>query len=138
MSNSFVKSQVFKDNNGQINIEIEAEIYFEDREMYFLTHQMGPRWRYEVGGFTRGDEHDIKWIRRIEAYMDKILNQMGLSRRSNVTFSTFTTRFVPQWGAAPQGGAAYARQAAQGGRREFSIEIVTDKTDRFTRNRLPF
>lgn len=137
MSNSFVRSQVFKDNQGDINIEIEAEIYYEDREMYFLTHQMGPRWRYESSGFTRGDEHDIKWIRRVEAYTDTILNRMGLSRRSNVTFFTFTTRFVPQWGPQPQGGAQ-AIQRARGGRREFSIEIVTDKSDRFTRNRIPF
>lgn len=138
MSNSFIRNQVFKDNNGDINIEIEAEIYYEDREMYFLTHQMGPRWRYESTGFTRGDEHDIKWIRRIEAYADKILNSMGLSRRSNVTFFTFTTRFVPQWGPPLPPGPGYAQRLARGGRREFSIEIITDKTDRFTRNRLPF
>lgn len=137
MSNSYVKSQIFKDANGQINIEIEAEIYFEDREMYFLTHQMGPRWRYEVGGFVNGDEHTIKWQRRVEAYMDKILNSLGLTRRQNVTFSTFTTKFVPQWGNQIQ-GAGYAHQYAQGGRREFSIEIVTDRTGSLPRNRLPF
>lgn len=137
MSNSFVRSQVYKDVNGQINIEIEAEIYFEDRESYFLTHQLGPRWRYEVGGFVNGDENTIKWQRRIEAYMDTILNRMGLTRRNNVTFSTFTTKFVPQWGNIPQ-GAGYAAQYAQGGRREFSIEIVTDQTGRLPRNRLPF
>lgn len=137
MSNSFVRSQIYKDANGQINVDIEAEIYFEDRESYFLTSQIGPRWRYEVGGFVNGDETTIKWQRRIEAYMDKILNQMGLNRRRNVTFSTFTTKFVPQWGNQPQ-GAAYAQQYAQGGRREFSIEIITDKTGRLPRNRLPF
>lgn len=138
MSNSFVKSQIYKDANGQVNIEIEAEIYFEDREMYYLTHQMGPRWRYEAGGFVNGDENTIKWQRRIEAYMDKILNQMGLNRRRNVTFSTFTTKFVPQWGNQPPQGAGYMMQYALGGRREFSIEIVTDQTGSLPRNRLPF
>lgn len=137
MSNSFVKSQIYKDANGHINIEIEAEIYFEDKEMYFLTHQMGPRWRYEATSFVNGDESTSRWQRRIGSYMDKILNSLGLDRRRNVTYSTFTTQFVPAWGNQPQ-GAGYMQQIAQGGRREFNIEIVTDKTGSLPRNRLPF
>lgn len=137
MSNSFVKSQIYKDANGFINIDIEAEIYFEDKEMYFLTHQMGPRWRYEAGSFVNGDESTSRWQRRIDSYIDKLMNSLGLSRRNNVTFSTYTTQFVAAWGNQPQ-GAGYQQQIAQGGRREFNIEIVTDKTGSLPRNRLPF
>lgn len=136
MSNSFVRSQIYKDAQGYIHIDIEAEIYFEDKEMYFLTHQMGPRWRHEAGSFINGDETESRWRRRINSYIDRQLNKIGLTSH-NVTDQTFTTQFVAQWGLQPQ-GPAYQWQNAVGGRREFTIEITTDKTGNLPRNRLLF
>lgn len=127
MTNSWIKQSIFKDNNGDVNIEITAEIYAEDRESYFLTSQFGWGWRHTAYNFYNGDEHDVNWERRIHSYVDRVLNRMGWTRARTVNVLTFTTQFRP---------GPYGHQPT--GFREFSIEIITNKQNYPVRNRLPF
>lgn len=128
MTNSFVKYETYKDDNGYINIEINADIYYEDREMYLLTSKIGPNWRNSAADFTTGEEDDIKWERRMHTYVDTILNRMGWTRERNVTLLIMQTNFYPgQYGHEPTGY------------RSFLIEITTNKRSLPpARNRLPF
>lgn len=126
MTNSFVKFELYKDDTGDINIDINADIYYEDRELYLLTSQL-PRWRNTAIEFLTGDEHVIKWQRRVHSYVDSILNRMGWRRDRDVSNLTFQTDFYP---------GQYGHN--QTGHRSFMIEIQTLKNTLPPRNRLPF
>lgn len=135
--NSYVRNEVFKDRDGDYNVEIDAKIYFQHKEDYLLTSQLGPRWRTQPSNFTRGDEHDEKWKARIHTYCDKILDRMGLRRR-DLQFLSFETEWHP-WVDPydlpdPRGDPRLDRD---GSYRTFKIEMVTD-VKVLARNRLPF
>lgn len=126
MTNSFVKFEIYKDDGGDVNIDINSDIYYEDRELYQLTSQL-PRWRNTAIEFTTGEEDAPKWIRRVHTYVDHLLNRMGWDRRRDVSQLIFQTNFYPgQYGHVPTG------------HRSFMIEIQTRKTALPPRNRLPF
>lgn len=134
---SYVRSTIYKDRDGDYNVDIDAKIYFRDKENYFLTNQFGPRWRTQPSNFKNGDEGDQNWIARIHSYCDKILGSMGIRRR-DLEFLTFKTAWHP-WVDPydlpdPFGGDD---QEYDGSYRSFSIEMVTD-VKVLPRNRLPF
>lgn len=137
-ADSYVRNSLYKDTVGDFCIQIDAKIYFGDKENFFLTSQLGPQWRTRPSNFTQGTEDDKKWRDRIHSFVDKVLNTMNM-RRSDLEFLTFETSWHP-WGAEDEflpdveeddiGGAV-------GSYRTFRIEMVTDvKT--LARNKLPF
>lgn len=138
MADSYIKNSIYKDNAGDFCVDIDAKIYFEDKENYFLTSQLGQGWRTRPSNFTEGDEHHQKWIRRIHSYVDKVLNTMGLVRH-DLEFLNFTTEWHP-WGDPEEDLPDLDDQddgRAVGSYRTFFIEMVTDVKN-LPRNRLPF
>lgn len=138
MADSYIKNSLYKDNSGDYCINIDAKIYFEDKENYFLTAQLGQRWRTQPSNFTQGTERDQKWIRRIQSYVDKLLNTMNI-RRSQLEFLTYTTEWHP-WGNPEEFLPDIDEQeagGAVGSYRNFHIEIVTD-VKVLPRNKLPY
>lgn len=137
MADSYIRNSLYKDASGDFCVQIDAKIYFEDKENFFLTSQFGHRWRTQPSNFTQGDEHTQKWIERIHSFCDKILGTMGL-RRGELEFLTFTTSWTP-WGQAQEFLPDLEEDDgnAMGSYRTFQIEMITDKKV-LPRNRLPF
>lgn len=85
---SFVRNRFYKTRGNELCIQVDAKIFFKDRNLYKLTANTGRSY----ASFTLGDGNHLVWSDSIRTYLADILDNMNLTM-TDVGILTYESGF---------------------------------------------